>query len=187
MMQPDIVTNPVTKETIEFLDTARRSGGRRSRFIVTLQPGGAIAAHVHRTYDERVEVVEGVATIALDGVTKQFAVGEAVSIEKGQTHAIRNASDSPMAFRVDVEPGHGGYETMLRVLCGVAREGRSSSKGIPKDPRVIGLVGTWGDSNLPGLLRVFQPLLGFLAFLGRRAGLDRELLERYAEPAAPRD
>ena len=56
----DVIENPVTGETVRFLQTAAETDGELVEIEVTIQPDGAVAAaHAHPYQSERFEVIEG--------------------------------------------------------------------------------------------------------------------------------
>jgi hypothetical protein len=94
-------------------------------------------------------------------------------------HCFRNETSEPVTFRVELAPGHRGFEEVLQMGYGLAADGAFRPNGMPKDPRVLGLLIERSDMRMAGPRAVLNPLMGVLAALGRRAGLDRRLAERY--------
>ena len=63
-------------------------------------------------------------------------------------------------------------------------ESRRSSlarDGSPRDPYHMALILEWADIRLPGIFRLVEPLLRFLAKRARRKGIDKELEARYCQ------
>jgi hypothetical protein len=67
----------------------------------------------------------------------------------------------------------------LRVAYGLAADGRGRGDGMPRNPLHAALLLAWGDGRLPGPYALLAPVLGALAWIARRAGVDRELVRRY--------
>src|SRR5262245_20491493 len=65
-----VVTDPVTGTRIAVLKTSVESGGKLLQFEETYPPGRgkeANAPHLHLSFDERFEIVEGRAAYVLNG------------------------------------------------------------------------------------------------------------------------
>lgn len=58
--------------------------------------------------------------------------GEKITIQKGEAHRFYNSSNQPIKFNLQFTPGHTGAENMLRILYGLACDGMTNKKGIPK-------------------------------------------------------
>jgi hypothetical protein len=118
-----------------------------------------------------------------DGV-RRLVAGESVVIDRGATHAWRNPSlDRTLVFRGEMLPGHPGFETALRVVFGLGRDGELRPGGIPRRLTDLALVAGWDPSLLAvGPRRLLVPLLRWYA--GRAAARARAtvLLRRYDAP-----
>ena len=62
--------------------------------VSTLEPGGAWALHSH-AQPEVYFILEGTATVTIDGVDRTVTPGAAVFIPGHARHTVRNASDAP--------------------------------------------------------------------------------------------
>lgn len=72
-------------------------------------------------------------------------------------HPFYNPSPEPVRFRTEIAPGHRGFAQGLILGCGLAGEGRVSSKGIPTSIWHLALIADMTDSRLAGPLRVLNP------------------------------
>jgi mannose-6-phosphate isomerase-like protein (cupin superfamily) len=88
-----------------------------------MPPGtGRGQAHVHRDFEQRFEVVSGVATFALDGDERTLSAGESAEIPLGVAHVDPfNASDEPVVVRNVVYPA-GGFVDVYVASWGHALE-----------------------------------------------------------------
>jgi quercetin dioxygenase-like cupin family protein len=171
--------HPGQADRATLLETAAESGGRRSLFEVVVEPGGGNGLHRHLTYGERFTVVDGRLTVQVGAGALRLAPGESATAPPGAPHRFANESAGPTTFRVELTPGHRGFERTLQIGYGLAGDGGLTAGGRPKDPRVTGLLLEWAEMRLCGPHRALGPLVGPLAALARHAGLDRELEERY--------
>jgi quercetin dioxygenase-like cupin family protein len=178
------IDNPVTGERATCIETSHDTSNARSIIDLEVQPGGGVPTHRHAGHDERIEVLDGEIEVELDGVKRRFGPGEHVVIERGTVHAWRNpAPDRRLRFRGMMTPGHPGFENMLRVLFGLARDGEVRSNGLPKRFSDVGLLLELDPSLAAGVLRLLAPLVRWSA---RRPGARQragELFRRYGVTA----
>lgn len=65
---------------------------------ITLEPGCEIAPHVHAEDTEMYFLIEGNALYNDNGEETEVHVGDVMFCEKGDSHAIKNHTDSPAKF-----------------------------------------------------------------------------------------
>ncbi len=173
------IYNPVQKDAATFLETSEETGGERTLIEIEAAPDGGTTPHYHKTYDEHFEVLEGALEVTVAGATRVLRPGEKSVAPKGALHRWHNATQKPVVFLVELRPGHGGFEKALRVAYGLASDGLSNSKGLPKNLYHTALLFEWGEGRLPGVFALLEPVFGLLARRARRKGIDRELEARY--------
>ena len=173
------IYNPIQKDYATFLETSEETGGERTLIEVEVAPGGGTTPHYHLTYAEHFEVLEGELQVMVGGKTRTLTAGEKAVAPKNTLHNFHNATDEPTTFLVELRPGSSGFEKALRVAYGLASDGLSNSKGLPKNLYHTALLFEWGEGRLPGVFALLEPLFGLLARRARRKGIDRELELRY--------
>jgi quercetin dioxygenase-like cupin family protein len=171
------VYSAVQKDYATFLELASENG--RTVIEVELAAGGGNAPHIHATYDEYFEVLEGTLTVRLGRRELEVRAGEAAIAPRGSVHCFSNATDSTVRFRVELGPGHRGFEEALQVGYGLATDGRTLADGTPKNPLVLALLFEWAELIPVGPERMIVPIMRPLARLARRRGIDAELRARY--------
>ena len=177
---PRRIVNPVIRDTVTFLDLASETGGRSSLVQIELAAGGQNEAHYHRSYDETFTCVDGTLGVERDGRRLTLAPGETATVKAGEVHRFYNPSpDRPVTFQVLITPGAPGFERMLQVAYGLAADGLTNAKGVPKDPSHTALIIRWGDTNMPGLLSLLEPLFRWLARRAEANGTAQALVNRY--------
>ncbi len=185
----DTIDNAVSGERLTFLATSRDTGGAYTRVRFTLPPRGAgTPAHLHTTLSERFEVVSGRLCVALGGGEPPLvlAPGESAFVAPYTVHRFWNGTDEETVFEAEVRPP-GGFEDFMRSSFGLARDGRTSRSGIPRDPLELGLLMQPADVYLPGLpLRAQTAVFGTLASAARVLGYETSF-RRYADPGASED
>ena len=174
------IENPLIKDKVTFLETAAETKGKFTLVEVELAPCGGNGLHYHKTFDETFTTVEGVLGIELNGQIIYLQKGESATAPVGSLHRFFNPSDTEkVSFKVLLEPGKTGFETALQVAYGLARDGRTNRKGIPKSLYHMALIIRWSDTNLPGVFHWMEPVMIWLARRAERKGIDKELVASY--------
>jgi len=73
---------------------------------IVVHPGKRLSYQTHQFRAEHWYVVSGVATVVLDGVTRDVHPGESVDIAIGAAHRCENHGEEPVVF---IEVQHGTY------------------------------------------------------------------------------
>ena len=173
------IYNPIQKDYATFLETSEESGGERTLIEIEVAPGGGTTPHYHLTYAEHFEMISGALQVMVGGETRTLTAGEKAVAPTNTLHNFHNATDEPTTFLIELRPGSSGFEKALRVAYGLASDGLSNSKGLPKNLLHTALLFEWGEGRLPGLFGVLEPAFRLLAKRARRKGIDRELEARY--------
>jgi quercetin dioxygenase-like cupin family protein len=173
------IYNPIQKDYATFLETSEETGGEHTLIEIEVAPGGGTTPHYHKTYAERFEVISGALEVVVGGETRTLTAGEKSVAPKNTLHNFHNSTDRPTTFLVEFRPGHGGFEKALRVAYGLASDGLSNSKGLPKNLYHTALLFEWGEGRMPGLFGVLEPVFRLLAKRARRTRIDKELEARY--------
>jgi quercetin dioxygenase-like cupin family protein len=126
--------NPVTGERFTFTHTAASTGGELLAFDFALRPGGAVPIpHVHPIQTERFEVVAGRMRFRVGLRTRIAGPGDVVEVAPGVLHSFANAGDEEARLRVEVRPAL-AMERMLAEVVALARAGRMTRRGLPRNP-----------------------------------------------------
>ena len=173
------IFNPLQRDYATLLESAQESGGTRTLLEVELAPGGGNAPHTHRTYDEHFEVVSGTLSVRVGDEWHRLGPGDAAIARMREIHCFRNETGEDVVFRVDLRPGHAGFERALQAGYGLAADGRTRADGMPRSLYDAAVLIEWSEIGLVGLERALMPLLRRLARRAKRLGIDRRLEERY--------
>jgi quercetin dioxygenase-like cupin family protein len=99
------IVNTSNKQTIEFITTAKASGGALLEMISTWYANSPKPrAHYHPVQKEFFIILEGELTVTLNDKTTVFKQNETFEIEKGNVHAMWNASDKIAKALWKVQP-----------------------------------------------------------------------------------
>jgi len=174
------IYNPVIRDTTTFIRTAAETGYQYTEAEVTLMPGGGTPMHYHETFEETFIVSSGTLTLQLGRrSTLWLKPGEYHSVPAGKTHRFFNATQNPVTFKVLIAPGNTGFEHALRILYGLAEDGYTDSKGLPKKLAHTAVIMTISDMNAPGILSFLMPFFKLYSRSKRGKSVRRYLLNRY--------
>lgn len=175
-----VFVNPVIKDTITFVRTASESDGRITEADLTLLPGGGNILHYHKTFSETFTAVDGELGVKLGKrKTKILKPGESHTVAPMNIHGFFNPADTTIRFNVKISPGHEGFENSIKILYGLASDGLTNNKSIPKSLKHIALIVTMSDMNLPGFFTFIFPVLKQIAKKARQAGEEEKLIGKY--------
>lgn len=175
------ITNPVIKDKVTFVKTAEETGGEVTELEIELEPGGENGLHYHNTYDETFTALDGKLGVRLSKkMQKILEPGESYHVKRGEVHAFFNPSGEKIRFRVELTPGHTGFEQSLRILYGLAHENKVNSGGIPKNLTELSVVAKLSEMRSPNpALRMLNPLFMWIAGRAERNGKQKRLVEKY--------
>ena len=175
-----IILNPLFKDTVTFVKTSSESDGKISELEITLQSGGKNPIHYHKSYSETFTAIDGEAGIGLGKKVKKILnPGESYTVEPNTLHYWFNPTDREIKFRVEIKPGHEGFENSLRILYGMAADGLTDNNGIPKSIQHKAIVSCMADMNLPGFFTLIFPVLEHIAKKAKNSGVEQKLIVKY--------
>lgn len=174
------IVNPVIKDVATFLKTARESNSKTTEIEIELMPGGGNVLHYHKTYSETFIAVDDEVGLKL-GKNKTIILrpGERYTVKPMQLHCFFNPANRKIKFNILIEPGHEGFENSLRILYGLASDGKTNQKSIPKSLTHTALILTMSDMNAPGFLTWIFPLLKWIASRTKAKQEERRLMAAY--------
>jgi quercetin dioxygenase-like cupin family protein len=127
----DTVVNPVSGETITFIETSAETGGVYTLIECSVRPGGGVPmAHVHPRQSETFEVLEGELSLKAGRDKLVAQAGDVVIVSPGQVHKFWNASDSVVRFRCTVLPSL-EFESVIETMCALGADGKLNKRGMP--------------------------------------------------------
>lgn len=171
--------NPLIGDRVTFLKTAAETNGACTLIEVQLAPGGGNALHYHTEFTETFAPVKGTLTVRSGHDYVQLAAGESRTVQPLERHAFHNKSREPIVFQVELRPGHPGFEKSIQIGYGLARDGKTNKKGIPKSFLQLGLLFDLSGTCLPGFLSLISPIFRRVAHRARKKGIHKVLEARY--------
>ena len=167
----NIIINPIFKDTVTFIRTAKESNGQVSELELTLLSGGHNPLHYHKCYSETFTAIEGEVGIGLGRMDKKILKpGNSCTFEPYNHHYFFNPTDKKIKFKIEIKPGHEGFENSLRILYGLAKDGLTNKEGIPKSIQHNAIIACMSDMNLPGFFTLIFPVLKRIAKKAKVSG-----------------
>lgn len=175
----ETIENPLIGDTVTFLKTATQTNGAYTEVLVTLMPGGGNSHHYHTSFSETFIPVEGALTVGLNKTIKQLLPGEFATVKPMESHYFANKTQNIIRFKVKLSPANAGFEEGLRIAYGLARDGKTSKKGIPKKLAHLAVLICHTDTNMYGIFTFIAPLLQRIYKRAKRKGVLRNLQLTY--------
>lgn len=136
-------TDPFTKTKTTLIEGAEETGGKGWMLEVHCPEDAPahILAHVHLTWQETFEIVQGSAKYMLDGKEHTAEAGDVIEMPAGLKHVHPwNNGSGTMIYRQKNNFGSVNPEAVEDVIGvfatinGLAEEGKIGAKGLPKNP-----------------------------------------------------
>jgi quercetin dioxygenase-like cupin family protein len=182
----DELVNPATGLRIVFRETAQSTSGELLQVDWIGDPGWKTGPdHVHPHQEERLEVLSGNLGLRVAGMERDHGSGEAILVPAGVPHAVWNAGDDDVHVLVEFRPAL-RTEIAFETLAGLARDGRTTAAGIPRNPLRLALVLREFENEIYFVrpsLALQKAILRPLAVLGRLLGYQAEYAYRHDEQA----
>lgn len=175
----ETIINPIIKDEVTFTQTAAETNGRITSLLVKLMPGGGTPLHYHKSFSETFNVVEGTLTLTLKNKSIMLCAGERFTVERNVVHRFSNTSTQPVTFTTVVLPGSAGFENALRILYGLAADGATDNKGVPRNPLVLAAISQISDMHPAGIAVFFTPLFSLLGVLAKMSSVRQKLMRKY--------
>jgi mannose-6-phosphate isomerase-like protein (cupin superfamily) len=177
------LTDPVTGTRIVVLKTSAETGGKLLQFEETYPPQRGKEAntpHIHLTFDERFEIVEGHAAYVVNGAEQFASAGETLVIPRGAAHLNPyNAGDTPMRMihSIALDPPNvrtlESFENAFDTLGLLAQRGELNEQRHPKSFLQFAVIlrSLHPHSYAAGVpIPVQRAMFGLLGGLGRLLG-----------------
>jgi len=178
-MEKRTFENPIIGDKVTFTKTSAETKGDYTLIDVELKAGGGNSLHFHTSFSEKFEVISGELEVQVKKEIKVLRIGETYTVPPMVLHNFRNRTNDPIKFRVEIRPGHAGFENCVKIGYGLASDGLTNKKGIPSRFSHLATLLSLGDTNLPGILTLLTSLLKWRASLAKKSGIEQKLIETY--------
>ena len=169
------IENPVTGERYTFLATAEETNGELLKVKAEIPAGTpGVPLHYHLTFTEGFEVLEGRLDLRVGEGHLVLGSDESAMVPLGTAHRFWNAGSKPAIFEPEIRPAR-KMEQSLRAMVGLARDGKTDDRGVPKNIFELALLYELSESYIVGMpLFLQRGVFGILARLARGRGYDPE-------------
>ena len=173
--------NPKVKDKVTVLKTSEDTNGDHILVEVELAPGGGTPKHYHTSFNETFIPVEG--TLGVDVGKKQLRLQgtDSATAHKKEIHRFYNPGKETIRFQVKIFPAEKRFLESLCIGYGLADDGLTNDKGIPKKFDHLAVLMEHADSRFTGFLSLIEPVLLRRARKARKKGVMEELLNRYCQ------
>jgi quercetin dioxygenase-like cupin family protein len=132
-----IIRNPITGQSIRFLQTAKETGGRLLEMETTYEARSSEpVAHYHPHQQEEFRVLQGEVTVKIDGKLKVLKAGDKLHVDRNVVHSMWNQSDSKAVMNWKVSPAL-DTEYFFENTMGLATDGKTNARGLPRLLQVV--------------------------------------------------
>ena len=175
----ETIENPVIGEKITFLTTSKQSNGINSLMEIHLSPKGGNPQHFHKRFSETFKVFEGELNVQLGKEIKLLKPGDTATAPINTIHRFYNTSGKPVRFTCELRPASEGFENVLRIGCGLARDGKSAKNGMPKSILHMAILMNIGEGYFVGVFSLFEKFFRLLAQTNKAKKIEEDLLKKY--------
>lgn len=120
-----VLKNPLSGDTYEFLETAEDTKGERVTIKVTLKTKGPLVPdHMHLVQNERFEVLAGKLTITAGGKTTILHPGEKMDFPKNNAHNHYNDDEKTETVFIQTLSPALDFEHLIETIVGLSVDGK---------------------------------------------------------------
>ena len=174
-----VFINPIYKDKVTILKSSQETGGNYSLGELEISPGGGNSLHVHSAFDETFTAIKGTLGVAFKDKKILLQPGESITVTRFTPHHFFNSTNEMVVCHIKFTPGHEGFEKGIAIAYGLASDGKTNRKGIPKSISHLALLINLTNTNPPGFLGVLTPVFNWFAKRARKNGMEQELLKKY--------
>ena len=174
-----VFVNPIFKDKATVLKSAEETDGSYMLAELIVYPGGGNSMHTHHAFEETFIAVEGKLGVVLNNKKYYLQPGESVTVPLHAPHHFFNDGKEPVTCHIRFTPGHEGFVKGIAIAYGLAADGKTNEKGIPKNFIHLALVVILTDTKPTGLLGMLFPVFKWIAAIAKKNGTEELLLKKY--------
>jgi mannose-6-phosphate isomerase-like protein (cupin superfamily) len=172
--------NPIYKDTAYFLETSEETNGEYTRIELSVTGDGGNTPHFHKGYSEKFTVLEGRLKLLAGDQYIMLKAGESFLVPPLMKHCFAGDGSSTTKFIVEFRPGQPGFEKGLAIAYGLAKDGLTDKKGIPKKFSHLAMLMHLSQAYMPGIVfSILSPVMTLIAARAIAKGEDKNLIEKY--------
>jgi len=180
----ETIHSPAFGYSVTFLEEGLVTGEDFDLVRIVMQAGGGNFRHYHLGFTELFSVEAGTLGVELRGKQTLLELGQQMLIPKRAPHRFFNPTTSEVTFTARMEPAS-RFPDVLRIAYGLARDGRTNRKGLPKN--ILHTAYLWHLDKTaaavapPWLVRlIMAPLVIVVRLIGVGRGLQRYVTQASA-------
>lgn len=158
-MEKRIFENPIIKDKVTILKSPQETGHAYMLLEVELHPKGGNDLHYHTNFSEEFIPVEGELAIGLAKRDILLLPGQRSKVEARELHRFYNPSNRAIRFQIRTEPAQEGFLNGLKIFYGLAEDGLTNKKGIPKKWDHLAILCEMSATRPVGFLSLITPFL----------------------------
>jgi mannose-6-phosphate isomerase-like protein (cupin superfamily) len=174
-----IFVNPIYKDKATVLESVEETGGSYMLGELEIAPGGGNFMHTHSAFEETFIAVKGTLGVVLNDKKHFLKPGESITVPLHTPHHFFNNSRERIICHLKFKPGHEGFVKGIAIGYGLAADGKTNSKGIPKNLMHLALLIVLTDTKPTGPMGALFPAFKWLAKRAKKNGTEQALLEKY--------
>ncbi|MBC8033021.1 MAG: cupin domain-containing protein [Chitinophagaceae bacterium] len=174
-----VFVNPAYKDKVTVLKTSAETGGAYSLGELEVAPGGGNPMHTHDAFEETFTAISGVLGVVLHDKKYLLQPGESITVPINAPHHFFNSTNETVTCHVRFTPGHEDFVKGLAISYGLARDGATTKKGVPKSLTHLALLISLTNTKPTGLMGWLFPLFRSLAKKAKAKGIEGALLDKY--------
>ena len=175
-MTEALIEDPALRQRYVFRHIAAQDGSETLEAEVWVEPGGGVVPHVHPTFEERFDVLDGEVTFWVDRKKIVTRAGEVAVVPAGARHTYANRSRSLAHFKTHVSPPDPELQGFLEDAAALGRARLSTRYATPRSWRGLLAMAAMADHYKRTTVIMLPPpwlqrlVLGPLVPLARRRG-----------------
>jgi Cupin domain len=142
-------------------------------------PGGGNFMHTHSAFEETFTAVKGTLGIAVKNKKYFLKPGDSITVPLHTPHHFFNNTHEPVTCHIKFVPAHEGFVKGIAIGYGLAADGKTNSKGVPKSLTQLALLMVFTDTRPAGFMGMLFPVFKWLAYRAKKNGTEKKLLEKY--------
>jgi quercetin dioxygenase-like cupin family protein len=178
-MEKRVFENPLIRDKVTLIKSAQETNGAYTLVEVELEAGGGNNLHYHTSFTEEFTAIEGILSIGLTNRQLHLKPGEKAVAGINQVHRFYNAGTTPIRFEVKLVPGSVNFEKGVAIAYGLASDGLTNKKGIPKKMDHLAVILDLTNTRLTGFIVLIQYFLLRRAKKARQKGVLKALENKY--------
>ncbi len=162
-----LIVNPVTGQTMRFIQTAAGTGGALLQIESVNVQGPGDSEHVHPLQESTAEVISGTLHFRIRGEEHVVRTGERIVIPANTPHCFWNEDEEEAVSIQEFRPAL-RTEEFFRTYFSLARDGKLGKDGLPSILQLAVIIPAFGNEIRPTsppwpILKAVSTLLSPLA------------------------